>query len=185
MLITALRHTKVNVPQGMCYGHSDVDVADSFMEEVQQIKGGLAEMEHSTIFCSPLQRCRKLADALFPKVDKRIDERLKELNFGKWEGMTWSEIEQTEEANNWFEDYINRPCPEGESFIDLIVRVQLFLDELAKKSLDNVLIITHFGVIRAMLSIVQNIKPKDTFDIQINYGQLVPIMPTIHPDAKQ
>jgi alpha-ribazole phosphatase len=100
------------------------------------------------------------------------DERLKELNFGRFEGRFWEENSRTREAEAFFADFVNQPCPGGESFGDLLKRVNDFLVDLAKTGHQQVLIVTHGGVVRALLSIIKGVNPADVFNYQIDYGQL-------------
>ena len=45
------------------------------------------------VYSSPLLRCRKLADYLYPN-KALLDSRIMEYNFGDWEGLAWNNIEQ-------------------------------------------------------------------------------------------
>ena len=58
MEVILVRHTKVNVVPGMCYGNTDVDVASSFEEEAERVRQALLKHEFDAIYSSPLQRCR-------------------------------------------------------------------------------------------------------------------------------
>ncbi|MDE6452561.1 MAG: histidine phosphatase family protein, partial [Odoribacter sp.] len=61
MKITLIRHTRVTIPPGICYGWSDVDVAPSFETEAGQVKKGILYERFDAVYSSPLSRCRKLA----------------------------------------------------------------------------------------------------------------------------
>ena len=61
MTITLIRHTSVNVPSGICYGQSDVDVSGNFEFEAPIVKDKLASNRFDAVYSSPLQRCEKLA----------------------------------------------------------------------------------------------------------------------------
>lgn len=171
-VIYLVRHTQVALDRGICYGQTDVDVADTFAVEAEIIKAKLQGISFARVLSSPLTRCMKLALAITPKIE--TDNRLMEMNFGNWEGKTWEYIFSTEEGKAWFANYLNQACPKGESFNDLQNRVSQFVDTLANVQA-NVLIIAHAGVIRAMLTALDLADCTKIFDIDVPYGQLIKI----------
>jgi alpha-ribazole phosphatase len=172
MTIIAVRHTSVSVPEGMCYGHTDVETSGTFGIEKEQVAEKLLSENFQVIYSSPLARCRKLAESVSKGLPVYYDSRLLELNFGRWEGCTWQDIEKTDEAKLWFTDWMNIPCPGGESYKQLITRVQDFLKHISLINY-NILLITHGGVIRALISLMSGIDPRETFELEIDYGSLV------------
>jgi alpha-ribazole phosphatase len=101
----------------------------------------------------------------------QLDERLKELNFGEWENQTWDEISKSETGQKWFADYLNENCPNGESYQEMLCRVESFIGDLPETD-SNTLIITHAGVIRAFQVLLKNRPIKEVFDTPIAYGQI-------------
>ena len=93
MDIIMVRHTRVGVPKGTCYGWSDVPVADTFEQEATLTKSRLVEVfadgNPDIVYSSPLMRARKLA-AFCGYESLVVDDRLKEMNMGEWRcnGMT-------------------------------------------------------------------------------------------------
>ena len=61
MKLTLIRHTRLQVPEGICYGQSDIDVSASFHSELAQVTQKLAGEKIDAVYASPLQRCSKLA----------------------------------------------------------------------------------------------------------------------------
>lgn len=177
MNIYLLRHTKPNIPKGICYGQTNVNTAETFESEKKKIIEQIENINFDKIYSSPLRRCSKLAKTLAKKPkDIIFDKRLMELNFGIWENKKWDEIEKTEEAKLWFDDYLNIACPGGESYVDLIERIQNFINDLSKNySYKNILIVTHGGVIKAFYSIYKDIHPLRALDLVIEHGQIMKI----------
>jgi len=176
MKIHLLRHTRPDIPEGICYGQSDVDVLPSFREEREKVIQNLEGINIDLVFSSPLQRCLKLARTIVSNPDDvLVDERLKELHFGKWEKEAWSEIEQTAYAGKWFDNFINVPAPDGESFEMLMRRVQDFIKDLQKRNqCKECLIVCHKGVIIAFKSIVdQEVISKELFKLEIGFGEVL------------
>lgn len=173
MDITLIRHTSVNVKKGICYGHSDVGLSKSFNSELKEIKQKIVSVKYDLVFSSPLSRCQKLANNLFPNQNIILDDRLKELNFGNWEGKHWDEIQETKEAKLFFDDYINTKCPEGESYKEFMERVSRFYNEIKSKGNENIAIICHGGTIRAFISIIEEISPQQAFERKVGYGEVL------------
>jgi broad specificity phosphatase PhoE len=106
-------------------------------------------------FCSPLLRTRETLDlareaASLPSGGYSFDDRLKELTFGEWEGLTWPEVqERSPVAANWREgDKWNFVPPGGESYKMLADRVRPWIEELT----GDTIVTTHGGVARVLLS---------------------------------
>lgn len=173
MIITAIRHTSVDVPSGICYGKTDVPLAPTFRSELEQIKINLDGIEFDAVFSSPLSRCTKLAFEIFPVSRVKIDWRLRELDFGNWEMTEWDHIFKTAEGKTWFGDYAHSACQGGESFTDLIKRGKTFLDDLKQTNFKNVVLLTHAGFIRALMCLLQEKTPEETFNTPLKYGQIV------------
>lgn len=170
MPLTLLRHTQVAVPQGVCYGQMDVALRTSYTEEWAEISSRLGKRLFTKVYSSPLSRCKLLADHLSPEVIE--DSRLMELNFGVWEGWTWDQIFEAKEGKEWFDDYINTSTPDGESYKALVERVRDFIADLPRKD-EDILIVTHAGVIRAFMHLLEGISIEEAFQTPIDYGQLI------------
>jgi alpha-ribazole phosphatase len=173
MQITLIRHTSVVVPKGICYGVTEVPLSATFDQEKGLLREKLSNVSFDAIYSSPLSRCTLLATGLFPETDFVIDHRLSELNFGDWELIGWDTIFATKKGKEWFADYVNTRCLNGESFAEMMEKCRSFLNDLQQKPFQEVAIITHTGVIRAFLCILQEISPKDTFYVPIDYGQII------------
>ncbi|MDD4968732.1 MAG: alpha-ribazole phosphatase [Paludibacter sp.] len=174
MQITFIRHTSVAVPTGICYGQSDVDVSPTFETEAQQVLSKLQGTSFDAVYCSPLARCRKLAYFCgFPA--PVIDTRLMELNFGAWEMKPWANINDPQ-LQPWFDNWLTEIPTKGESFQQLIFRVEEFLNEIKKIPFQHIAIFTHAGVIRAAGIITGRFQVGEAFDYQVLYGDLFKII---------
>jgi alpha-ribazole phosphatase len=171
MEIYLVRHTPPKVEAGICYGQTDLPVDDNFQSDVEKIKKEIP-ITIGVIYSSPLIRCKILAEELskaFNISGIDIDDRLKELNFGKWEMKKWETIDQNE-FREWESDLLNYKIPEGEKLIALQNRVNSFIDDLLKRKIEKVLISTHAGVIRCFFSKFKNISLTDTLRIPVEYS---------------
>lgn len=168
MKITLIRHTQVAVETGTCYGQTDVETAPSFTEEATAVCKSIADETFDAVYCSSLSRCRKLAAYCgFPT--PVIDERLKELDFGRWEMRKWDEIDDPA-LQEWYNDWIHLPAGGAESYTDQYQRVSRFLDDLRQYSFQKVCIFTHRGVIGCALVYAGLCSVEDSFSEEIPYG---------------
>lgn len=174
MELIFVRHTKVDIEKGICYGQKDIALKKDYLSDFQQIKNHLTNEHIDTILTSPLSRCTLLANYLGDFHQSKILRKaaLKELNFGNWEGVAWEDIYHSDEGQQWFKDYWNTPCPAGESFYDLLERTKSILNELNFQKDQKYLIITHSGPIRCFYHLI-NQEPLDhIFNLSIPYGSI-------------
>ncbi len=170
MKLTLIRHTAVDVPEGVCYGFSDVPLKESFESEALIVKNNLKGLSFEKVYSSPLSRCTRLAEFCgYP--DAFRDDRLKELNFGDWEMKPWMQISKGEAAA-WFADWLNCPAQNGESYARMNLRVKNFMDELIGEGNETACIFTHSGVIRLIHVYAGICTLEESFDFQVDYGQV-------------
>jgi len=168
MEIYLIRHTAVQAP-GICYGHYDVPLADTFAAEVAQLRPKLPPPPYR-IFSSPALRCQALAETV--ATDILPDERLREMNFGTWENRLWTELPSAETAP-WMADYVTLAPPQGETFGAVQQRAAAFLDELAATAAEEpTLVFTHGGTIRALVCHCLEIPLRNAFRMQIDYASV-------------
>ncbi|MDO9155727.1 alpha-ribazole phosphatase [Sediminibacterium sp.] len=176
MEIYLIRHTTPKVEKGICYGQADLDITETFLEEVEAIKPHLPN-QRVKVYSSPLQRCKKLADALFDGLDIDVHDDLMELNCGQWELLPWNDIPK-EEIQPWMDDFVNVPVPKGESYVDLHNRVVNRFNEIVSKQ-ESAVIVAHGGVLRSILSHITSTPLKESFDaFTLHYGCVVKIQVT-------
>lgn len=172
MELYLIRHTTPDIEKGICYGQSDIPLTKTYATELKNIKNKIPLERVSKIYSSPLIRCTTLAKDISESYD--TDDRLKELNFGAWEMKLWNEIPKRE-IDPWMQDFVNTKVPQGESYTELQHRVVEFYKSLDFYSDETVVVITHAGPMRALLSYLRNIDLKDSFQIKINYGEVIKI----------
>ena len=139
MRLLLIRHPKPAVPEGTCYGRTDVAPDEAHLESMlERLRARWSSGAHATplaVFSSPLQRCARVAQALAGELwpQPRFDERLAEMHFGDWEGRMWAQIprEQLDAWRTMLDDAFARPTasrrsPEGK-------RIKALEREVARK----------------------------------------------------
>jgi broad specificity phosphatase PhoE len=128
---------------------------------------------------SPMLRTRETMEIMRGAIglhseSYRLDERLIEITFGVWEGMTWKEVRKAEpqlaalrEQDKW--NYV--PPGGGESYAMLCDRIRPVIDDLAR----DTVIVAHGGVARAFLAICCGVNPRQAASMDIWQGRVLVI----------
>lgn len=172
MEIYLIRHTKVAVDPGICYGQTDLPLADSFPSEWETLRQKIPS-RFDALYASPAKRCQALAERINAGV-RKISADLRELNFGDWEMKSWEQIDK--EGQGWMENFVETAPPRGETFRDLSDRAVGVLEEVAAQSFETAAIVTHAGVIRSVLCHVLGMPLSKAFQLTIDYGKVCRIM---------
>ena len=159
MALWIVRHATPLITSGVCYGALDV-AADA--QHSLQAAHALAQALplHCKISVSPLQRCMQLAHALLdlrPDLKPQTDTRLREMDFGKWEGVTWDEIPLAA-MQAWTDDFGAHRFGGVESANEVLARVAELWDAAQQYPEENQVWVTHAGVARACLLLSKGIR---------------------------
>ena len=138
----------------------------------------LSRVDFAGFYSSPIGRTIETAET-FKKIlnkDYQIKGNLKELNFGKWEGLVFDDIiaKYGTDFQNWIKNPFENPPTGGESFNDIIKRGSQEIDNILKENEDdsNILLITHGGFIVAMLVQWLKIPPQRWSSIIQSHGAI-------------
>jgi alpha-ribazole phosphatase len=165
-----IRHPRPAVAPGICYGHTDLDLADDVAVCAQRLAPRLPHQ--APLYSSPLMRCEKLANVLSSR--PRVDGRLQEMNFGAWEMQPWDQIGAAALAD-WAAAPLDFVPPGGESVAALSLRVTAFMDELCARGHRAVILVTHAGVMKVLAAQSRNLPQAEWLGLQFEYGELVEI----------
>lgn len=122
-------------------------LADQILEE---------GLQFDALYSSPQRRALRTAEIISERFNLPVqtDSRLMEINFGKWEGHTWDEIQELypEEFAYYSEDRWNHCVPEGESHHMLLDRALEALRDIASSnpSDSDILVVSHGALILAL-----------------------------------
>jgi alpha-ribazole phosphatase len=171
MELFLIRHPEPDVPEGTCYGRSDIGLAGDAGTEAARLRDMLPE--GIPVYTSPLLRCRSVAEHLSPT--PTVDARLVEMHFGEWEMRRWDEIEKAA-FDAWVADILNFAPPGGESAAEMLARTLSFLDELRSGEApaapqeyflgrgeprpQGAAVVTHGGVLRVLFAHWLEVPPR-------------------------
>ena len=167
MKIYLVRHGETDWNQaGLLQGQTDIALNAQGLEQAREAAERLKEVPFEMAFCSPLIRAKRTAETIIGdrKITLTTDERLRELNFGPWEGVDIRTIKDA--ASQPFTNPGSYIPPEGaESFAQLYKRSGEFVDQVLlplEGIYETVLVVAHGGVNRSILNPILNI-PVDDF----------------------
>lgn len=128
MALVLIRHTRVAIADGHCYGRLDVPLAGSAAADIADVLVRVAPV--TVVVSSPATRCRQLSVALAARdgCPLQFEPALQELDFGEWEGRRWAEIDRAH-SDPWALDPWNLAPPGGESEAALWTRLQRWLED--------------------------------------------------------
>ena len=157
MKLWLVRHARVLIEPGVCYGASDVP-ADA--QDTAACARALADVlpQGLPLLHSPLQRCTQLVQALQglrPDLQAGPDARLLEMDFGCWEGVRWDAIGQAA-FDQWTSAFGDFRFGGRESVNELLRRVAAALAQTRQRAPEAVWV-THAGVMRAVALLAQGI----------------------------
>lgn len=156
--IIFVRHGESDMnKEGVFCGWSNSPLTPNGIKQAEKVRDKLKKEKLNLVITSDLDRCLNTASIInsYHKVDMIKESGLKEINFGKWEGLSYNEIHKNfpKESKLWEEDYLNYPVPSGESLREMYTRVNQAFNKIKEKySKEKILIVSHSGVIRAILS---------------------------------
>jgi broad specificity phosphatase PhoE len=169
--------------EGRLQGQKDIPLNDvgrvQAEEAARKLQGLMPHVEDLAYVASPMTRTRETMEILRKTLglhpeSYRLDERLVELTFGVWEGMTWKEVRKAEpalaalrEQDKWH----YAPPGGGESYAMLVDRIRPILDDLTR----DTVIVAHGGVARAFLSICCGVSSRQAASMDIWQGRVLVI----------
>lgn len=131
------------------------------------------------IITSPLARCLDFSKALAEKlgIPSIINEQMKEIGFGVWEGLTPEEIiaADPEALNDFYRDPVNNRPEGAEPLKAFSSRVWGAYEEIAAEHVGkHILIIGHAGVARAITANVLDMSLDDVYSrLKIEYAAII------------
>jgi alpha-ribazole phosphatase len=148
--------------KGKIQGSCDIELNHTGIKQAKELSNKILEEgnKFSKIYSSLQRRAVKTAEILSQatNLDYRSIEGLEEMNLGKWEGLSWTEVKEKYpvEYEQW---YINRRYtkpPRGESYQDLLERVLAVIHKIINENCEDVVIVTHSAVIMSIQCYITN-----------------------------
>ena len=178
-MIIFLRHAQAeNNTKRILAGRTEgVPLTKTGIEQAERIAKYLAPIDISAIYSSPIERAKHTAEIVAKNcsLDVVLDERLTEINMGKFTRMNYDDM-FAKYGNIFLKFYENDPViseHEVETFPNVQKRVLDLVDHVLKKhNNENVILVTHMDPIKSMLAKVMNLLPETLFELIIANASL-------------
>jgi len=157
--------------RGRYIGRTDAPLSAAGKRQAAELAGEFDRLDGARVLCSPLARCRETAGiALGPGGIFANDTDLREIDFGRWEGMSFAEIAAADPAgvDRWAALAGDFAFPGGESIRDFRKRVRAAAGRIAADPAETVIAVTHGGVIRLLICLFLGLDVRRylLFDVQ-------------------
>jgi len=172
-------HTIWNDTGGVA-GRSDIALSEYGQRAVADLADSWASgAKLDSWYSSPLIRTMQTSQLLRDIIAHKLplpqlvtDQRLVELDFGDWEGMTWQTVHEqyAKQMQTWGEDWVNRSPPNGETFGQQSARCIEWMQTIQHQpdSTHNAMVVSHGGSIRALLCHCMGWPLTQAMDFQID-----------------
>jgi len=172
MRISLLRHGEVEGAPAF-RGRTDAPLSGAGWRQMERAVAG---RRWARIWTSPLVRCLAFAERLAERLDVplHLDERLAELDFGDWEGLTAAEVMAHDAGAlaRFWEDPARHPPPGGEDLASFEVRVMEAWAEIRALEPGPVLVVTHGGVIRLLRCRLEGRPLSELLQLEVGHASL-------------
>ncbi len=168
--IDLLRHGEVE-GDAVYRGSTDDPLTDTgWQQMVAALKN---KKDWDLIVSSPLQRCNEFAELIAEEDNIKLDvnKSFQEIDFGLWEGLSPDKImkQDAQKLKNWWQSPTRVTPPKGEDFHEFQARILKSLKQIiADNKGNNILFITHAGVIRVILMYVLGMQEENLFRLNID-----------------
>lgn len=179
--IDLLRHGETTLSHTL-RGHLDDDLTEQgwlqMQSTIQQYM--TTPVDWDVIISSPLRRCRRFAEHLADQLGlpMRVNEHIKEMYFGDWEGISTQAIYEAEpeQLANFWQFPTQYHAPNGESLTQFQQRIFIGFEQIytqiQAQNGQKALVITHGGVIKLLTCLAQQQNLDDLLKMPAELGKL-------------
>lgn len=171
-----VRAGQTDVLPGTLIGQSDPPLGAAGFIAVQRLAATWDEETPRFLFASDLRRAAQTAQVLASHLalEPLPDPRLREQDAGRWNGRPLQAIARDDPDLHaaWRQRRVLQAAPGGESFADVLQRTGAWLSALldSTHAHDSVLVVTHQGVVRALLCHALALPPQHAERLRIDHA---------------
>ncbi|MFD8793198.1 bifunctional RNase H/acid phosphatase [Streptomyces vinaceus] len=159
-------------------GGTDPELSEAGRRQASAVAEALAGRGTvQTIVSSPLRRCRETAQAVADRLGLTVtvEEGLREVDFGAWEGLTFAEVRERfpDDLQAWLDSPKAAPTGGGESFAAATRRISATRDRLlAAHAGRTVLLVTHVTPVKILVRLALGAPPEALFKMELSAASL-------------
>ncbi len=172
--IDILRHGEVEGRE-VYRGITDDPLTEAGWQQMVASLEGMSDWD--IVISSPLQSCSEFAELIASEddIDLDINDQLKEIDYGMWDGLPPSEVlkKDTDLLYAWSQSPTTITPPDGEDYHLFQGRVLAAFKKLIEEHEgQKLLLVSHTGVIRIILMYILGMPNENLFSLQVAYGSL-------------
>ncbi|MFD7558427.1 bifunctional RNase H/acid phosphatase [Streptomyces sp. NPDC059835] len=159
-------------------GGSDPELSEAGRRQAAAVAEALAARGTiQTVVSSPLRRCRETAQAVATRLGLTVtvEDGLREVDFGAWEGLTFAEVQERfpDDLQAWLDSPKAAPTGGGESFMAATRRISATRDRLlAAHAGRTVLLVTHVTPVKILVRLALGAPPEALFRMELSAASL-------------
>ncbi|APU40082.1 bifunctional RNase H/acid phosphatase [Streptomyces sp. TN58] len=159
-------------------GGSDPELSPAGRRQAAAVAEALAARGTvQTVVSSPLLRCRETAQVVADRLglDVTVEQGLREVDFGAWEGLTFAEVRERfpDDLQAWLDSPKAAPTGGGESFAAATRRISATRDRLlAEHAGRTVLLVTHVTPVKILVRLALGAPPESLFRMELSAASL-------------
>lgn len=178
-----IRHPATGLAGTFC-GHSDPDLDAAGHAQLQTLQHRLTSVRFDRLISSDLRRASRCAEALArPRgIPVELCAGLREMHFGAWEGLRWSDIEARfpAQARRWLQEFAAFTPPDAEPYAHFTARIHRQVSEwLQDASSTTLVVVTHRGVLQLILQTYCGIESAAAWQQTCRYASVLFCVPTL------
>lgn len=129
------------------------------VKQVEELEKYVNINDFDEIYSSPLKRAMQTADILNQGTHEiKQDKRLCETDYGSWDGLKETDLRgkypDAFDENHYLTPAYTKYAKDGEEYSDVYKRVEDFMDDMAKKGDEKIMVVCHGFISRAFLKVV-------------------------------
>lgn len=159
-----IRHCESSCVQERYIGRTDTSLTQKGMLQAQKLALRLKHLKNPMVISSPSRRALETARMVTQEAGQviRTEEDLQEIDFGRWEKMTFQEIcaGDPELVGQWANGGMDFHFPEGESLSDFWKRAGRMEHRIRIVPEETVIAVTHGGMVRFLVCRFLGLNPK-------------------------
>lgn len=139
--------------EGRYAGHTDTPLTPKGRRQILRLRPRFKLFRVHRIYSSDLSRCRTTAEILAGGRTVTFTRKLRELNFGRWEGCTHRDLVRRDpfRYSKWIADPQSVAPPDGETLVHLATRVRALARDLVRRfPRKTIALVTHSGPLRVL-----------------------------------
>ncbi|MFG2847913.1 bifunctional RNase H/acid phosphatase [Kitasatospora sp. NPDC048296] len=159
-------------------GGTDPELSDKGRWQAERAAEALAARGSiQAVVASPMRRTRQTAETVAARLglEVRIEDGLREVDFGDWEGLTFAEVQERypDDLSAWLGSAKAKPTGSGESFTTLTHRAGVARDKiLARYAGKTVLVVSHVSPIKTLVRLALGAPPDSMYRMELSAASI-------------